>query len=329
MSGIYNGKNDTLHCDVKATEFSKAQPILNGANWALFSRYLIERYKAKAPGGTTDPIIKKYRFPNVFRDEDAITQDVIRIIVNTENLDYNSQILNLILFRMWNNTDTFSNLGGPWYCYQLFEDLDQELQHAEHLYITRNKEAQRHLQWWNPKGYTQCGLRLRYDKAPWKLLGIAKHIQKQDTIKRIRYAENQKQAYDILCELPYFGPTLAYQVYLDLTYIPVFQFSDWEFAVADCDTVRGLKYLFIVSDMRPDAAMYYVKNNLDKIIPIAQTRFFERAEYVNWDPNEIFKDRGENLKRLPIGMICHNLKGFGKYMDAHEKGHFNRLYKHM
>lgn len=326
--GIYSTKNDKGHCGVKVSEYARAKPILNGINWERFRYYMVERYKARYFQGTKDPIIYKYRFPNVFRDEDMVTRDYIDTIANSELLCYDDKILNTILFRLWNNVNTFCGLGGPWRQYELFKEPDFYIGVAELRYIDRNNRCD-FLEWWNPKGFSQSGLRLRYNKAPWKVLGIAKHIKKLSTIERIRAASTQKQVYDILCELPYFGPTLAYQVYLDLTYIDIFPFSEHEFAIVDTDTIKGLKYLFLVSDMRPNAAVYYIRKNFDKILSEVQERFLEPSEVEPWRPREIFSERKYTVSTLSVAMICHNLKGFGKYMYARETGDYSKLYKHL
>lgn len=56
-------------------------------------------------------------------------------------------------------------------------------------------------------------------------------------------AQSQKEVYDIIQELPSFAYFLSYQVFVDLTYIKDFPFSENEFTIAGPGCKRGLSYV--------------------------------------------------------------------------------------
>jgi hypothetical protein len=73
--------------------------------------YLKKEAKNEPPW-TKDKILQEYKFTNVFRNLDRVIKDLHRWVVSDKDLDEVSGLRHIILFRMFNVTDTYLSLCG-------------------------------------------------------------------------------------------------------------------------------------------------------------------------------------------------------------------------
>ena len=113
-----NRSGDVSYCGVDKNKIINASPILNKINLKHFYNWLTERYeihvkkdiKRLSKPWTNDPVLQKYKFCNVRREHDRESRWLIKNIVNS-GLSYENKLLNIILFRLINKSETIKIFG--------------------------------------------------------------------------------------------------------------------------------------------------------------------------------------------------------------------------
>ena len=83
--------------------------------------YIRERDNA-LNGETKDPIISKFKFSNNNRIDDRQTRWAISHIIDNNNLDLSSKILNIILFRLVNKGSSMEIINAPFREFPISEE---------------------------------------------------------------------------------------------------------------------------------------------------------------------------------------------------------------
>jgi hypothetical protein len=97
---------------------------------------------------------------------------------------------------------------------------------------------------------------------PIRMFLLTRWIQNQGSVQQIVDAGSQKESFDAIMKIPGFGGFLAYQVFVDLTYIPDFPYSENEFVVSGPGCTRGLKLLFTDFDgLSMEEAIFWLRDN--------------------------------------------------------------------
>lgn len=98
---------------------------------------------------------------------------------------------------------------------------------------------------------------------PLRIVKLVQKLRKEKLHEKVSLCVDQKQCYETLKTVNGFGPFLAYQIFVDLTYLPEFHFSDKEFTVSGPGCSLGLSYLFKDMDgMTDEEAIFWVRDNI-------------------------------------------------------------------
>lgn len=103
---------------------------------------------------------------------------------------------------------------------------------------------------------------------PLRILRYVKYMatQRMDIIENILTAEDQKAAYKALFEIRGFSNFLAYQVWVDLTYCPEYDFSENEFTISGPGCIKGVDHLFTDRDgMTHDECIFWLRDNQHEV----------------------------------------------------------------
>jgi hypothetical protein len=112
---------DIPYCGVNPSLIKRSSPELDGDVLQLLWQWIRERYRVHllkdvqqlpAPW-TDDSVVANFRFTNVRREHDKETRWLIANIAFNNELTLEEKVLNSILFRSWNRSDTFELFGGP------------------------------------------------------------------------------------------------------------------------------------------------------------------------------------------------------------------------
>lgn len=285
---------DKKYCGVDQDKISTVHPLIHKKNFRLFLEFVRDRYEVhtnkdveQLPKPWTDnPVLQQYKFTNIRREHDRQSKMYINGVAECKSLTLNEKILNAFMFRAWNNYDTFVTLGGPF----SMDDIvtGEAMQKARKIVHSVDKQDPNHL-WFN-SAYNQGSMkgvwrfpdgsgfkvRLSEEEAakkpgfepcmPLRMFYLAKYVIDNHIIDKLLYAADQKESYEIIRSVPGFAAFMAYQVFVDLTYISEFKFSENEFTMAGPGCKRGLDYLFSdAKGMTPEECLFWLRDNFDRL----------------------------------------------------------------
>ncbi|QZI90429.1 hypothetical protein MYOV003v1_p0105 [Vibrio phage 207E48.1] len=137
---------DVPYCGVRPDVIKRAKPklridILNRHYEWMRDRYRI--YLKKDVEGlpapwTTNPILLNHKFTNTRREHDRQTKLIIHNVCLNPRLSLEDKVLNIIVFRMYNNWKVFDVLGGPW---TIGEFMNLDIKAMEALMKAEDKKA--------------------------------------------------------------------------------------------------------------------------------------------------------------------------------------------
>jgi hypothetical protein len=206
---------------------------------------LFNRFENKRPL-TSDPIFVKYKFCNVYRAADRVSQFLIKEVIYSAQYSAIDTLFRIFLFRLLNRPTTWqqleSRLGSLVWDRFSFADYDQvlgELNQNQPIY---------------GNAFILCANKaFGYARKHQNHLALIESVFKSPTIEQILAASSLEQLYRSLRQLPLIGNFMAYQIAIDFNYSNVFNFDENDFTVAGPGAVRGINKCFI--DPKPSEYM--------------------------------------------------------------------------
>ena len=275
---------DVPFCGVRKGKVLKAIPILNEENLQHLFDFITERYKIHTkkdvekipPPWTNNPVLSQYRFTNVRREHDKETKWLIKNITSNNRISYDDKLLNCILFRLYNKHETaelleipiefskFRIKRGPCWNPELYRKRFEEARKEDPkrvfftgAFITGG--LKRALKWYLPRDLE------KKDSAEMRVMWFMKHLVDTEITKELKRSSTQQEAFKVLASLMGIGEFLAYQMFVDMTYIAEFPFSENEFTVAGPGCKRGIDYLFEDKDgMSYEECLFWMRDNLNR-----------------------------------------------------------------
>lgn len=136
---------------------------------------------------------------------------------------------------------------------------------------------------------------------------IAQWVISRDIANQVIESESQLEAFNILKSIPGIANFLGYQIFVDCTYIPEFQFSENEFTIAGPGCKKGLNRLFMSTDgMTSEECVFWLRDNLTIAAP-------------QLDPKTLMTDLPEEERFLSVMSLENCLCEFSKYHRAYHK----------
>lgn len=321
-----NKKHDVRYCGVSYEKIRDALPTINWRNMKHFHHYLIERYTIhkkkdveKLPKPWTDDLVlRNYKFTNVRREHDRQTRYLIDNIINNDSLSIKDKIYNIFLFRAWNNWDTMNFFGGPWKASDL--SLYNFKDYIKKTYPDLSGG------FWYSNAYNQGGTKLGLRNAiigdtstaepmiPYRPFHIGPWLYEKNIVNRMINSIDQQECFEIIKEIPGFADFLAYQVFVDCTYIKEFPYSENEFVIAGPGCKNGLDQLFDKpEDMTYEELLFYFRDNIDCIFSAVELSFDVKEKY---EPMKLFDDLEESDRCMNIMSLENCMCEFSKYIRA-------------
>lgn len=332
---------DVPYCGVRKSVVMNARPDLRFDNLAHLMQFIVERYRIhvrkdilKKPQPWTDnPVLKAYKFTNVFREDDRVSKALIELVSHNEELTLEEKVLNTFLLRSWNNPDTFTDFGGPFTAAEIYNGLElkEKVRPIYHNLLCLDPDRK----WWS-SAYNQGGTKYAWKfpdgegfsrapseeqgkkfkdyepDIPLRVFHIGPWLKERKVFRRLMRAESQQQAYEIIREIRGFASFLAYQVFVDLTYIEEFPFSENEFVVAGPGCKRGLDLVFSNYDgMTHEEALFWLRDNLDKVF-----KWVQDDTPVTWNPEHLFRHRESWDRCINIMSLENCFCELSKYVKA-------------
>lgn len=313
-----NKPADTLYCGVNKKRIKKAQPVLNERNLLYLYNFIKRRYVIhlrkdvlkKDPPWTTDQVLRDFRFTNIRREHDKESKWVIEHITSNPELSYEDKLLNVILFRLYNKHETAELISMP---FKFSETPDWNPEWYRSLFEATLVEDPKRV--FFTAAFHTVGMKNTLKKvtgesyAPMRILKFIKILINEGLVDDIKACTNQQEVYQTLTDYNGIGRFLAYQFYVDMTYIAEFPFSENEFTVAGPGCVMGLNYLFEDRDgMSYEECLFWLRDNLD--------RLFVEELGKDWDAKRVFWDLPEEDRCFNVMSLENCFCELSKYIRA-------------
>ena len=181
-------------------------------------------------------MLSTYRFTNVFRAADRVSQHLIRLAYADAEASPDTLFLRTLLFKIFNRSDTWDdivrNLGVPvahQFDYPACDDLLGVRRTSVPIYSAA------------------------YIMPPGRRSGVPKHRMHLRLIRdmiadrlpvRLQRTRSLQAAYELMLAWPTLGPFLAFQYAIDLNYTVLMSHSESDFVVAGPGALDGLAKCF-------------------------------------------------------------------------------------
>lgn len=188
---------------------------------------------------TNDPILNEYRFTNVYRIADRVSQYLVR------NIQYDPArssaptelFFRTILFKIFNRIETWEALEqdlGPisWQSTPLdrvSEVLDRQITKGGRIYSA---------------AYIMPAPPFGYQRKHKNHLALLNRMMRDGLPGQLASARSLKSAYEMILTYPGMGPFLAFQYSIDLNYSTLMDFSEADFVVAGPGALDGIAKCF-------------------------------------------------------------------------------------
>lgn len=211
-----------------------------------------------------DPILRTYKFTNVYRATDRVSQYLIKNVIYRDIDIFKPEdvLLRILVFKIFNKIETWEYLE-----HTLYQPLTIETFEPHVLSVLLSKRQQ-YAPIFN-NAYMMTGSHKDYDYLPTKhekwLTMVKKEFIDANLFHAIMDASSMEAVYDILRERSFLGGFLAYQYTIDFNYSPYLNFSENSFVKAGIGAIRGIKKCFFEYGSCYEDAIRYIYENIDSL----------------------------------------------------------------
>lgn len=188
---------------------------------------------------TNDKVLKQYKFTNVYRATDRVSQYLIKNIIYKGNQKPEEVFFRLFLFKIFNRISTWeileSELGEISFEGYSFKKYDTVLSE-----VLLNKSPIYSAAYIMASGRSTFGY-IRKHQNHLKLIEL---MIKENVPDKLQNCKNMHEAYELLHSYPTIGDFLAYQYVTDINYSTLTNFSEMEFVKAGPGAKDGIAKCF-------------------------------------------------------------------------------------
>ncbi|MEQ8289305.1 MAG: putative DNA base hypermodification protein [Gammaproteobacteria bacterium] len=201
----------------------------------------INRFTRKDSPFTNDPILQEYKFTNVYRASDRVSQYLIKNVIYKDKNQYTQSdiLFRVLLFKLFNKIETwqllekhFGNLNVENFKINTFKRfLDDEMNNGRTLYSNAYMMA---------SGCKEFNVTRKHHAH----LMLLRRMIKDNLAEKIASCKRMREAYMLLLEYPLIGRFLAYQYVTDLNYSTLTNFTETEFTIPGPGARDGIRKCF-------------------------------------------------------------------------------------
>ena len=250
-------------------------PIPRPNVYELYWRFASARqgaFEARVAGSpapwTTDRIIQTYKFCNVYRAADRVSQYMIRdVCYHEEDCTDEDRLFQIMAFRTFSKIETWRGVRRLLGRFPTLEDLGNDS-------LTKALEA---IKLQNGGLYTAAFILCANDAYGCSLkhlnhIELFRHMFIRDSLgSQILEVRSLRELYDLLHRYPLMGDFMSYQIAVDLNYSPLVCFSENDFTQPGPGAIRGLKKCFqSLEDYSPaEAILWMVERQQEEFARLA------------------------------------------------------------
>ena len=196
-------------------------------------------YKRQNYPWTDDEILGKYKFTNVFRATDRVSQFLIKNVIYKGSQKPEEVFFRLILFKIFNRISTWevleSEFGKISFKDYSFKKYDKVLSEVMHHKIPIYSAA-----YIMASGRSTFGFARKHQNH----LKLIELMIKQKVPYKLQQCNSMNEAYNLLHSYPTIGDFLAYQYVTDINYSTLTNFTEMEFVKAGPGAKDGIAKCF-------------------------------------------------------------------------------------
>lgn len=243
--------------------------IPNDATFRYYFYFMQERmdmFWRKCEGKkklTDDPILRTYKFTNVYRVCDRVSQYLIREVIykDLENYTPEDTLLRILVFKIFNKPSTWE------YIMRHYGDIRFHDFNVKGLSSVLTNQRQTEAIFNN--AYIMTGSSRRYQSLQYKherwLEMVKEEFIAGGTLNAILHAKSLEEIFNLLTECSFIGGFLAYQYAIDFNYSPYLNYSENSFVKAGIGAIRGITKCFMSHGATYEDAIRYVLSNIDEL----------------------------------------------------------------
>lgn len=211
---------------------------------------------------TNDPIFREYKFTNVYRACDRVSQYLIGNVIYKDLDKYTPEdvLLRILVFKIFNRIETWEYLSSQ-------TDIRVSNFNVEQLSKILSKRQKTHPIFSNAYMMTGCysGYKGISSKHQVWLHMIDDEFIHKNGFKKVLEAISLADVYKQLRQYPLIGDFLAYQYTIDFNYSPYLNFDEDSFVKAGVGAVRGIKKCFYQHGADYEDAIYYIHDHFEEL----------------------------------------------------------------
>lgn len=223
-------------------------PVPREEVYDLYWYFAAERqriFESRLSGGkgpwTEDPILRDFKFCNVFRASDRVSQYLIRnVCYHEESATPEDRLFQIVAFRMFSRVSTWEGVRAHLCRYPTLQDL------ADGAFADALEAVKAQFGGLYTGAFILCatdafgqGLKHRNHVELFRQMFLL-----EDLGSALLKAQSLKQVYDLLHAFPLMGDFMSYQIAVDLNYSDLINFSENDFTQAGPGALRGLRKMF-------------------------------------------------------------------------------------
>lgn len=210
---------------------------------------------------TEDPIFKEYKFTNVYRACDRVSQYLINHVIykDIDKFKPEDVLLRILVFKIFNKIETWD------YIEKNYGDI-----YVDHFDIEEICKLLSIRQQYTPifsNAYMMTGSHRRYDYLPNKhakwLQMVKDEFLGEGVVYRVLKAKTMEDVFNLMEQCSFVGGFLAYQYTIDFNYSPYVNFDEDSFVKAGIGAKRGIMKCFQSIGDDFENAIRYTHEHLD------------------------------------------------------------------
>ena len=202
---------------------------------------------------TDDPILKEYKFTNVYRASDRVSQFLIKEVIYDGSQDEREVLFRIILFKIFNKIETWKLLqktfGEVTYSAFKYEEYDSVLSKAIDNGIKIYSAA-----YIMPTG----GRGTKFKRKHQMHLHLVEQMIQDGLPQKVSGARSMSEVFNFLRSYHGIGDFLAYQYATDINYSEITNFPETQFVVPGPGARDGIKKCFTKNGGLTDAEIIRV-----------------------------------------------------------------------
>ncbi len=195
------------------------------------------RITGSSPPWTKDPVLSMYKFTNVYRASDRVSQYLIKNVIYSADQRYEEVFFRTILFKLFNKIETWEYLLNKLECIpswrsfnvKKYEKILTELSKIKPIYSS---------------AYMMPTPSFNKPKKLQNHLILLKEMMVNKLPNKIINSKSLRDVYHLMREQNSFGDFLAFQYTIDLNYSSIIDFDESDFVVAGGGAIRGIHKCF-------------------------------------------------------------------------------------